>query len=219
MIEKVLEETENLSSDINDDNLFVKIWLNPTDTLKYILKNCPEKYVIILLVLGGIVRAIDRASIKDMGDNMSTLSVLGITIIFGGLFGWIAYYIYAWALSVTGEWLNGKSDPSQFRTIIAWSLIPSICTLILLVPEVIIFGDDLFRSEPFNESLLNTISWIMFGVIEIILAIWTLVILVNGISLIQNFGIGKSILNMILPGLVIAIPIMAIALLFGGMLN
>ena len=215
MIERILEESENVSSDINHDNLLTKIWLKPTDTLKYILKNCPEKYVTILLVLGGIVRAIDRASNKDMGDNMSTAAVLGFAIILGGLFGWVTYYIYAWGMSVTGEWLSGKSEPSKFRTIIAWALIPSICSLILLVPEVIIFGDDLFKSEPINESLFNTISWIVFGLIEIGLAIWSTVILVKGISLIQNFGIGKSILNMILPGLVIVIPIVAIALLVG----
>jgi len=218
MSEKVIEETKNLSLDINDDNLLTKIWLNPTDTLKYILKNCPEKYVAILLVLGGMGRAIDRASSKGMGDNMSTAAVLGITIVLGGLLGWITYYIYAWAMSVTGEWLNGKSEPSQFRTIIAWALIPSICSLILLVPEVIILGDDLFRSEIMNESLFNSISWIIFGLIEIILAIWSMVILVKGISLIQDFGIGKSILNMILPGLVLIIPIVVIALLV-GMLN
>lgn len=150
-----------------------------------------------------------------MGDNMSTAAVLGIVIILGGLFGWVTYYIYAWCMSVTGEWLNGKSEPSKFRTIIAWALIPSICSLILLVPEVIIFGEDLFKSEPMNESLFNTVSWIVFGLIEIALAIWSTVILVKGMSLIQNFGIGKSFLNMILPGIVIVVPIAAIALLVG----
>ena len=215
MTERILEESETLSSDIKDDNIFTKIWTKPKDTLKYILKNYPEKYVTILLVLGGIVNAIDRASNKDMGDNMSIASVLGIAIIFGGLFGWISYYIYAWGMSVTGEWLNGKSKPSEFRTVIAWSLIPSICSLFLLIPELIIFDDDLFKSVPLNESFFNGMSWIVFGLIEITLGIWSLVILVNGISLIQNFGTGKSILNMFLPGLVFIIPIIAIVMLVG----
>jgi hypothetical protein len=215
MTEKVFEEPETLPSDINDDNLLLKIWLKPKDTLTHILKNYPDKYVTILLVLGGVVRAIDRASNKSMGDNMSTVAVLGVAIIFGGLFGWMTYYIYAWAMSVTGQWIKGESNSSQFRTIIAWALIPSICSLVLLGPELIVFGDDLFKSEPVNDSSLDGISWIIFGVIELTLGIWTMIILVKGISLIQNFSIGKSILNMILPGLLILIPILAIVLLVG----
>lgn len=108
MTEKVLDESEHVSIDINDNNLLTKIWLNPTDTLIYILENHPKKYVTILLVLGGIVRTIDRASNKDIGDNMSTVAVLGITIILGGLFGWITYFIYAWGMSVTGVMVKWK---------------------------------------------------------------------------------------------------------------
>lgn len=42
MIERILEDPENVSSDINDDNLLTKIWLNPTDTLKDILKTAQK---------------------------------------------------------------------------------------------------------------------------------------------------------------------------------
>lgn len=215
MEEEFKEDLESQSAKINEENLISKIWLHPTATLKFILNNCPEKYVTILLVLGGIVRAISRASNKNLGDKMPTLAVLGMAILLGGLLGWIAYYIYAWAMSVTGEWLGGKSNPIKFRTIIAWALVPSIATLILLVPEVIILGDDLFKSEITNDSMINTFSWLLFGLLELTLGIWTVVILVKGTSLIQNFGIGKSILNMILPGLIFIVPILLIGFLIG----
>jgi hypothetical protein len=34
--------------------------------------------------------------------------LLGIAILFGGIFGWLFSYIYAAILSWTGEWINGK---------------------------------------------------------------------------------------------------------------
>lgn len=188
---------------IQEDNLLTQIWVKPKGTLAYILQSCPEKYVPVLLCLGGIVRAIDRASMKDAGDTMSTTSVLLSVVIGGGLFGWLTYYIYAWAMSVTGRWVNGHASPSNFRTVIAWALIPSITSLVLLVPEVLIFGDDLFKSEPINTSDFNNTMRIVFGIVEMTLGVWTLVIMVKGVSLIQNFTTGKSILNLILPGLLI----------------
>ena len=212
MSEKIDGESKRKSIDYN--NLLTKIWFNPKNTLEYILKNHYDKDVTIFFILGGIVRAIDRATGNNMGDDMSTIEVLTIAIISGALFGWITYYIYAWAISVTGRWLNGKSKPAHFRTIIAWALVPSICSLILLVPEVMIFGDDLFKSEPINQSLFLDISLISFLVLKITLSTWSMVIVVKGISLIQNFGIWKSILNMILPGLAILITIIILVLVF-----
>ena len=213
-MENKLEKTETKRSIINDENLFRYIWFKPTETLRYIVENCPEKHVSLLLVLGGIVNVIGKASSKNMGDTMSTTSVLAICIIFGALFGWISYFIYAWGLSATGKWLNGNSESSEFKTLIAWALIPSICTLILLIPEPIILGDDLFKSQKLNHSSLNNTSLIFFGVLEIILGVWSIVLLVKGISLIQNFGIGKSILNCSLPVLVVFIPLVFLGFLF-----
>ena len=199
---------------LNPKELVYSIWDRPKLTLTYILDKCPEKHVFLFLMLGGVVRSISRASEKGMGDNMSTGGVLLITIILGGLLGWISYYIYAWAMSFTGNWLDGEAEPIKFRTVLAWALIPSISSLIIIIPEIIIFGDDLFRSIPQDQSNFNNISWIVFGLIEMGLGLWTLVILVIGIKLIQGFSTGKAILNVILPGLIILIPILIIVFLF-----
>ena len=199
---------------IEESRLLESIWLKPKQTLKFILDRCPDKYVTGLLFLGGISRAIDRASNNGSGDNMETWLVLTIAITIGGFFGWISFYIYAWAMSATGKWLDGKADSERFRTILAWSLVPTIASLVLLLPELVIFGDDLFKSTISNNSDAVTYSYLIFGLLEISLAIWSLIILVKGITIIQNFSIGKSVLNMILLGLVLILPIIIIALIF-----
>ncbi|MBO6607191.1 Yip1 family protein [Psychroserpens sp.] len=214
MTENNFEEFESEYDDINPNQLVYSIWVKPKRTLKYILEKCPTKYVILFLILGGIARAISRASERGMGDTMSTASVLIMAILTGGLIGWIAYFIYAWALSFTGKWLNGKSDPETFRTIIAWSLVPTIASIILLIPELIIIGDQLFKSEFLYLSTFQSVALIGFGLIELALWIWSLVILVIGIKIIQGFGTGKAILNMLLPALVLFLPLLLIFMLF-----
>lgn len=199
---------------INENNLLLKIWVKPKATLIYILENCPNKFIIPLMILGGITRSIDRASAQNMGDKQSTFFILMIAIIVGGMFGWLSYYFYAWLLKVTGKWLGGIAEFEDFRTVIAWSLIPSICTLVLLVPELIIFGDDIFKSELSDPNLFSTLMLMVFGLLELTLGIWTLIIFIKGVALIQKFNIGKAILNMILPVFVILIPILLIVFVF-----
>ena len=200
--------------EINDNNLFIKIWTVPKKTLTYILDKCPSKHVTLLLILAGIVKSIDRASTKGMGDNMSTSAVLISAIIAGALFGWIGYYIYAWAMSTTGKWLKGNGVSSEFRTLIAWSSIPAIASLVLLVPELILFGEEFFKSEPIVDSDIYYYTLIGFGIIEMILGIWSLVIMVIGIMIVQEFKVGKAILNMFLPVLVLIVPLILIIFLF-----
>lgn len=213
-MEEILDDFDHNPIKIDEDNLLKQIWLEPTATLSYILQNCPEKNVILFLVIGGISRAIDRASLKDMGDDLSTIYILTIAFVVGGLFGWMTYYISAWALSVTGKWLNGNALPASFRTVLAWSLVPTICTLFLLIPRVLIFGDDLFRSVPENPFPYFDTIYLSFAFAELIFGIWSLVILVQGIKLIQEFSTGRAILNLLLPIFVFIGIILILALFF-----
>lgn len=212
--ENLFQNNSNVANDINEGNLFFKIWLKPKETLTYILSNCPDRFVLLLFALGGISRSIDRAASKGMGDTVSTISILSIAIIAGGLFGWMYYFFYAWLLEATGKWLKGTASYSQFKTILAWSMIPAISSLILLIPELLIFGEDVFKSELSNPNGITDGIFMLFGLLEITLGIWTLVIFIKGVCLIQNFSVGKAILNSILPALLIVIPIVLIALLF-----
>ncbi|AIZ63160.1 hypothetical protein PK28_04680 [Hymenobacter sp. DG25B] len=202
------------SIEVRKINPLTQIWFKPKHTLQYILQYSPEKYVPVLLCLGGIDRAIDRASLKDMGDKMSTPSVLFSAILAGGLFGWLSYYLYAWLLSVTGKWLNGQATLSVLKTVLAWSLLPAIFSLVLVVPALAIFGDDVFKSQLVHQSISYQIMWVFYGLCEVVLGIWTLVILVQGISLVQGFTMGRSILNLVLPALVILAPFVLLAVLF-----
>ena len=205
-----------VNNNITEDNLLLKIWIAPKATLEFVLNYCPHKYVLLLFALGGISRSIDRASTKGMGDNMSAVSILTISIIAGGLFGWLSYYFYAWLLEVTGKWLKGNASFSQFKTILAWSLVPTAFSLLLLIPELMIFGDEIFKSETYSPNWITDMVLMLFALMEITLGIWTLVILIKGISLIQNFSTGKSVLNAFLPALLILVPIILLALLIKG---
>lgn len=188
---------------ITEDKLLVSIWRQPTATLRYILAQCPDKYVTVLLVLGGIARAVGRASQQNMGDRNSTAGILLMAVLMGGLTGWITYYVYAWGMRLAGEWLGGHASSEQLRTVLAWALIPTVVGLVLTIPQAVIFGDDLFRSTPTDTSAFAENARLAFGLAEVVLAVWAVVILVCGLRLVQGFSVGRALANMVLPGLVV----------------
>jgi hypothetical protein len=192
-----------IPNNINEDTLLRSIWLKPTATLQYILAYCPDKYVSVLLVLGGIARAADRASRQNSGDKMSTATILMMVIIVGGLTGWITYYVYGWALSAIGRWLGGRADAESFRTVLAWALVPTGVILALLLLQAVVFGDDLFRSEPKETSFIAENLRLFFVLVEAVLSIWTLVIFVQGVRLLQSFSVSRALANIVLPGAIV----------------
>ncbi|MFA7445877.1 MAG: Yip1 family protein [Flavobacteriaceae bacterium] len=214
-MENLLDKNDG-NLNLTDKDLFIKIWTSPRLVFKYINDNHYDKYVTVLLILSGISRSFDRASIKNMGDKMSIWAIIALSIIIGGLLGWISYYIYAALVSWTGKWLKGQGDTSSILRILSYAMIPSIIALIFLIPQIGIYGVEIFK----EDGDITSAGWLsnifVYGsmILEFILGIWTIVFSVIGISEVQKLSIGKSILNLLLPAIVIVVPILILVLLF-----
>jgi hypothetical protein len=200
---------------LTDIEVFTHIWFSPRTVFKFINDTWYEKYMILLLCLGGIVRAFDRASTKNMGDHMSLGGIVAFCVIAGGLLGWISFYLYAALVSWTGKWLKGQGDTQSIMRILAYAMLPAISSLILLIPQIAVYGNELFKSngDLTNTNELSNSIYKSTGLLEFVLAIWTIVLTVIGISEVQQLSIGKSILNVILPVFVIVIPLVLLVLL------
>jgi hypothetical protein len=194
---------------LTDKELFTQIWLHPRKVFKYINDNQYDRYVYLLLALAGISNGFDRAVDRNLGDSMSLWGIIGFSVIAGGLLGWISYYLYAGLISLTGKWLKGVGNTSSILRAFSYALIPSICAITLLLLQMSIFGRELFQSgwEFSSGGLLPILIYYSTIVVDLILGVWTFVLVVIAVSEIQQFSIAKSILNMLIAILVIAVPI------------
>ena len=191
---------------INRTNLFRKIWTEPGATLSYILANRIDEHVSLLFVLGGIVRAVGRAIAQHPTHKMSGAAALVLAIIGGSISGIITYTGYSWGMSLIGGWLGGRATNDQFKIVLGWALVPSIATLAFLIPALSVLGGE-FASTP----LLANVLLIGCGLAQIGLGIWSSIILIKGVVLIQNFGVGRALANVVLPGAVVIGLILLIA--------
>lgn len=195
---------------LNEKDLLITILTKPKLSLEFILKYCPNKYVTSLLVLNGITNALDRNNLLLTNHKSISTVFLIVVLIIGGIFGPLLGNAYAASLNWTGDWLNGKAKTDQFLTVIAWSTIPYVFSLVLLIPKLLFLDDGLFRIDMSDLTNPKSVIYIVIAFFELALFIWSLVILVKGIALIQKFSYGKAILNVVLPVLVLIILIIII---------
>jgi hypothetical protein len=210
-LEHPLERTQ-----ISEKDIFIKLLTSPREAFKFINDYKYEKHLYILLFFAGMVRTFDRASTKNMGDNYSIWTIIAICVIFGGFFGWITYYIYSALISWTGSWMNGKGNTQSVLRVFAYAFFPSIFILILLIPQIAIYGNELFKSDNDLYSLASMESIVLYVIlfVEFALGIWSLILCVIGISEVQKLSIGKSILNLLLPAILFVFIILVLVLLF-----
>lgn len=211
-IESKFQEFETYDT-LSDKEIFTKIWTEPRRVLKCIHETKYEKYFYVLLFLAGVSGAFDRAANRNLGENASLLGLIAGCIILGGFLGWLSYYIYAALLNWTGKWLDGKGDTDSIYRILAYAMIPSAISLIFLVPQIAVYGIDLFVKDGdlVNAGIVGNIVFWGSILLEIILGIFTLVFSVIGLSEVQKISVWKAILNLVLPLLIILGPIVIIA--------
>lgn len=195
-------------------NEYIKFLKNPLSSYKEILILKPEKDIYILMFLGSVANAIGKAASQNMCDSGNLTFVLLTAVFAGGIFGIVGYFIYAALLRWTGKFLNGSADTDKMTTVLAWGSIPISLSLPFTFFEILLTGDAIFKSYPdlsYGGLLLTQI----FSFINIGLLLWSISLMVLGISVAQKFSIGKSILNFFMPIIIIFIPLFLIILLRG----
>ena len=167
---------------------------------------CTTGYVNILLIVAALTATIERSFSK----NTSIFSVNAGYFI-GGLLGgslvvYSLYFISAWIFYYFGKaFLNGKATAKEFRTVIAWSNIPSIGSIIFSFLILVVYGSNALSDFYFPISKIEKTVFISFALIQFALSIWTIVIMIIGTKEIQKFSTLKAISNVSIPFLILII--------------
>jgi hypothetical protein len=191
---------------------FLSIWIKPRETIRKIVDTDPTKYVTVLAMLAGIGQALDRSSSRNAGDSLPLIAILGICLIFGPIGGIISLYIGGALYRWSGSWLGGQASSEEVRAAIAWSSIPTIFILPLWIPELLLFGEELFTKSTPRLDANPFLAVILFGflAIELIVGVWAFVILLKSLGEVNKFSAWKALGSLILGTLVILVPILCI---------
>lgn len=137
----------------------------------------------------------ERAHFIDFSDSRFLILFLIAAIAFGAVFGvLIGKYLQTYVLFGVGRLLKGSAEVIDIRVVAAYSLIPGI----LRLPVIIYLGTT-------DNASLSSEFFLIINILTYIIWIWTLKIMLQGIMRFNKFGILKALINIspiLIPGLI-----------------
>jgi len=199
-------------------NPWLAIWTRPRETIQQRIDHDPEAWVLALAAIAGIGQLLNNASSESLGDHLDLLTIFVIAVIGGSLAGIFGLYVGGALLRWTGRWIGGMATQMEIRTAIAWSSVPFIYSMLLWIPELALFGKELFtEATPRIEADPNLFNILLgFLAVEVIIAIWSVIVFLKCLGQVQGFSAWCALGNSVLAGLLIVIPIAVVV--FGVML-
>lgn len=190
-------------------NPWFSMWTKPRATIAQIVARDPTHLVVPLAALAGVGETLDRASARSAGDTLDLWAILSIAVIFGPVVGVIGLYVGSALLRWTGSWLGGQASSEHIRTAMAWSGVPVIWGMALWVPELALYGEELFTTATPRIDASAGLALVFFTLvaIEITIGVWAFVVFLKSLGQVQGFSAWKALGNGALALLVIVGPI------------
>ncbi len=175
-----------------DSRPWVKIWTQQRTALKSVFNNHNEWYLIMICVVGGIAEFYNN-SLKEFSAGASLLSTIPRAFLVGLIGGIIYLYFASMMLRWVGSWLGGKARSSELRIAVAWARLP-----IILLGGIIL---GILSLRPYLINLPKPIGLMLVVVVVIatlMLRVWEVFILSNGIAEAQGWLVRKAVLNIVM---------------------
>lgn len=188
------------------------IWYRIREVIGEELEYTSKLQLFCLIVAFGIAFSLDNASIRDLGDRFSLGKILAISVFVGPFIGGLYWLIISSVLHWTSRLLGGTGTWRETRTAVAWSTAVYSAKLVLWIPQLLLFGHEMFTSTtPRIDSSLFLLTLIfLFGLLETILQVVFIIVLSNSLGLAHRFSAWRGFGALVLP---VAALIVFIALL------
>jgi signal peptidase I len=179
------------------DSPWRSIWWHPQATIKGLATSTSPPQVLLLAALAGIGGAITYLANVQ---SLHWFAVLALAVVLGPLTGILRLFIDAALYAWSGRLLGGRAGQAQMRTVLAWSSVPNVIALPVLLGALALFQQRFLRAyvrpdaEP--DPLLIAISILLVAAL-----VWSVFIAVRGIGAVQGFGILRSLVNAAMPPL------------------
>jgi Yip1 domain len=196
-----------------DGNPWLTVWTRPRGTIRRIVDTDPGRNVALLSIIYGMSQTMNRAMQRDLGDQVS-LPVLVLTFLIGGSLGGLLWNVMFGALlRWTGSWIGGVATFGETRAALAWGSVPHLPIVLLMVALMAVFGQDLFRSEVANLGTEKGILLVVVGLAQVVLGIWSAVLMVKCLAEVHRFSAWKSLGAFLLAGVLVLVVAVVFVLL------
>lgn len=188
-----------------------KIWLRPRTTLAGLATRPKLAAVLPLGAVWGLERKFHgllKHAVPE-ADLQPIISVAAENLLFGTIFGLSMLWIASWAFSWSARRLGSEITSDAMRVVLAWSAVPRIPVLVLLVVLLFALGDTLLLHDRRQLMTLAPGFLLPFIGVWMVCSIWSVVIAVGGLAEVGRISIGRSLGAYAIGGLILVLPLLA----------
>lgn len=182
-------------------NPWLSIWLKPTATMQQVRWQWTTGTVLLLAALRGVSEILGSFSANNAGDQYGVLVVLAGAVLIGAVVGIVGLYLTGILFKWAGGWLGGNASAAEVRAAHACASIPVVWGLFLLwVPALLIFREELFTSDIPRVAASGSlaITMMVVGVLQAVVAIWSLVAFVKCLAVVHGFSAWRALAAILL---------------------
>ncbi len=199
---------------------WITILTAPRQTIREIASTNPNRSIWVLALIHGVCSLMNVFQSLEAGQAMQTAGLLILVVLLAPFWGYLNFSIWSALTLWVGKILGGQGTFQTLRASYAWSTVPLLINIPLWLLMLALFGHQLFVNFSDTTQVPQSTVALLFGVLalKVIAAIWSLVIYIITLAEVQNFGIFKSIINMILAGILLAVIFFIVINIIGWML-
>lgn len=163
-----------------------------------------KRYLIGLVYLFGVCFILVQAFFRTLGDHIDITWILASSVMFGFPIGLVLWLMYSGIFYWIGRLLGGCGEWEELRIATAWAFIPYVSRLIIGLPQILLFGQELFKSYTvqIELNLLLLLLYVFFMILNIIFVLWFFFVLFVSIAEAHQFtiwqGMGTVLIGMTL---------------------
>lgn len=195
----LLDIVEEPGPAVRQTNAFKHIWLSPKATFRFILKTGSPLAPGWFFAAAAVTALLKRSAGWSFFNLEGNWTAVLLTFVGGAWIGWAVYQLYALIMLALAKRMGGKADKYSIKTILAWSLIPYIVSVVLLLPQILIFGLGLFTTDKELVHSGVTGLLIVINVLGVVLWLWSAILLLRGLMIVNDFNFWKAIICAALP--------------------
>lgn len=186
---------------------WLRMWIHPRKTIRAIVKLNPDLGLWPLSLFYGFCSLLYLAQVFSVGDRLNFYLVLFGSAVISPFWGYLSFTFSSWIAFMMGKLLRGKGQYRHIRASLAWASVPMVVNAMFWIVLVIFCRTPLFRDFPGGHLLSTNETTLFLSIlfIQLILAIWTLILFLHALSEVQKYSIGMSVFNVILMSVVIGI--------------
>lgn len=178
---------------------WLEIWTKPRATIEKIATECPKRSLALLSAIYGLPTLFSLSQTLGLSHSFSVPIIIIFSLAFSFLIGYIGIALSSVLLLFTGKWFGGTANYVKLQACVGWTNLPNILNIIVWFALIAAFGPDLFLPSfgmvPFPPSMTTFLN-ILF-LVQSIGAVWSFVLLLKGISQVQQFGMWKSVFSVV----------------------